>query len=147
MLGRRKQPTRWRQRVWRHLPDARSCRALQRARQRRTRREQVPREVVRQKTRLSRHELLIVDFAGPETALSDLASLDERMSGERESLNKLKHERDALRIENERLSSQQGFASSTLLVQPPMRSGSVTVSGMGSCREWARQIGTGTTPA
>ena len=30
-----------------------------------------------QKTRLSRHELLIVDFAGPETALSDLASLDE----------------------------------------------------------------------
>ena len=59
-----------------------------------------------------------LQFVGVERQLlqKDLAALDEKMSTARETLNKLKHERDTLHIEHERLNSQQGFASSTLLV-------------------------------
>ena len=39
------------------------------------------------------------------------------MTVERDQLNKLKHERDTLRIENEQLKAKQGFANSALLVQ------------------------------
>lgn len=47
----------------------------------------------------------------------ELAELESRVTGERDRLNKAKHERDALRQENDKIKQQQGVVNSHLLVK------------------------------